>query len=153
MSILGFLKANLGMRYHVFGRVAAFPASISLPIPLEIEEKVLSAWPYSYAVGTAFWPAANTINFLYVPPSFRAPYVAVAGVVWNTFLSWENSTVNNEINKLRYSARRFILFFPPLCHYHFSSLQPNGRSLEQHLGERLIPRQNQTKGSKANYRP
>lgn len=30
----------------------------------QIENKVITAWPYTYAVGTAFWPVANIANFL-----------------------------------------------------------------------------------------
>jgi protein Mpv17 len=62
-----------------------------------IEEKLLTAWPYTYAVGCAFWPAANVVNFLYVAPTMRAPYVAAMGTAWNTFLSWENTRVNKQL--------------------------------------------------------
>lgn len=63
-----------------------------------IEDKVLTAWPRAYMSGSAFWPVANTVNFLYVPPSWRAPYVAGAGLVWNAIVSWENGRANKELS-------------------------------------------------------
>eukprot|EP00195_Chlamydomonas_chlamydogama_P013981 CAMPEP_0202908432 /NCGR_PEP_ID=MMETSP1392-20130828/45977_1 /ASSEMBLY_ACC=CAM_ASM_000868 /TAXON_ID=225041 /ORGANISM="Chlamydomonas chlamydogama, Strain SAG 11-48b" /LENGTH=108 /DNA_ID=CAMNT_0049597759 /DNA_START=284 /DNA_END=607 /DNA_ORIENTATION=+ len=42
--------------------------------------------------GTVFWPIANIINFRYIGPSQRVLYVNAAGLLWNTFLSFMNSS-------------------------------------------------------------
>lgn len=55
-------------------------------------EKVRRAAPPTLISGTVFWPIANIFNFLYVPAAYRVVYVNVAGLFWNAFLSWENST-------------------------------------------------------------
>ena len=46
----------------------------------------------SFAVGTMFWPVVNIFNFMYIPAHSRVLYVGVAGIAWNTFLSWQNSS-------------------------------------------------------------
>lgn len=46
----------------------------------------------TFLSGSLFWPAANLINFMAVPPSGRVVYANAAGLLWNTFLSYENST-------------------------------------------------------------
>ena len=44
------------------------------------------------ATGTAFWPAVNMVNFLYVPSAWRVLYVNGCGLIWNAYLSYMNST-------------------------------------------------------------
>ena len=36
----------------------------------------------------SLWPAAQALNFLYVPPVYRVVYVNVVTVAWNVFLSY-----------------------------------------------------------------
>lgn len=39
-------------------------------------------------VDWAFWPAAQFINFRFVPGSLRVLYVSFAALLWNIFLSY-----------------------------------------------------------------
>lgn len=39
-----------------------------------------------YRAGWVFWPLANMVNFLLVPPTGRVLYVNCAGLLWNTYL-------------------------------------------------------------------
>jgi hypothetical protein len=39
----------------------------------------------------AFWPVANTVNFLFVGPRHRVAYVAMCGGAWNTYISVLNN--------------------------------------------------------------
>lgn len=54
--------------------------------------KVKQAVVPTFISGSLFWPAANLINFMTVPPAGRVLYANAAGLLWNTFLSYENST-------------------------------------------------------------
>jgi hypothetical protein len=38
--------------------------------------------------GLLVWPAANIINFKFVPQDYRVAYVSLIGLGWNTYLSW-----------------------------------------------------------------
>ena len=51
-------------------------------------------WP-AIATGTVFWPAANMLNFTMVPPQQRVLYVGLMGLVWNSYLSWQNSSADS----------------------------------------------------------
>jgi protein Mpv17 len=42
----------------------------------------------TYLAGSVFWPIANVFNFMFVPSSYRVLYVNVAGLFWNTYLSF-----------------------------------------------------------------
>merc|ERR1711971_279825 len=54
-------------------------------------EKVKLRVPEAFAGGCVFWPLVNTVNFSLVPPTMRVPYLASAGTLWNTFLSYINA--------------------------------------------------------------
>ncbi|KAG7668968.1 hypothetical protein Ndes2526B_g00683 [Nannochloris sp. 'desiccata'] len=58
----------------------------------QCKEKVMKAAPPTLLTGTAFWPIVNVFNFLYVPPAGRVLYVNAAGLFWNAWLSYENTT-------------------------------------------------------------
>lgn len=65
----------------------------------QTEDRVRSVfWP-AYVTGGAFWPAANIVNFMLVPPQGRVAYVAGAGLIWNTYLSWANSSLGRPLDK------------------------------------------------------
>ncbi|CAG5131005.1 unnamed protein product [Candidula unifasciata] len=51
---------------------------------LEMREKFFRI----YLVDWAFWPAAQFVNFRFVPSSFRVLYVSFAALLWNIFLSY-----------------------------------------------------------------
>merc|ERR1712146_565415 len=57
----------------------------------ELLEKVKLRVPEAFAGGCIFWPLVNTVNFSLVPPTMRVPYLASAGTLWNTFLSYINA--------------------------------------------------------------
>ena len=65
----------------------------------ECAQKVMHAAPSTFATGTAFWPIVNVFNFLFIPASGRVLYVNAAGLGWNSWLSYENSTRGQEFNK------------------------------------------------------
>jgi len=59
--------------------------------PNKIQEKIRNRFPEAFAGGCVFWPVANVLNFTFVPPNLRVPYLATAGTVWNTYLSYINA--------------------------------------------------------------
>ena len=62
----------------------------------EIVDKVKQRVPEAFAGGCVFWPLVNVVNFALLPATMRVPYLATAGTVWNTFLSFINA---NDINE------------------------------------------------------
>ncbi|KAJ2374360.1 hypothetical protein IW150_003140 [Coemansia sp. RSA 2607] len=38
--------------------------------------------------GYALWPAAQLINFAYVPLLYRVPFASIVSLFWNTYLGW-----------------------------------------------------------------
>jgi len=53
-----------------------------------------SAFVPSYTMGWAFWLPVNMLNFAVVPPGFgRVLYINAMGLLWNTYLSYINSSV------------------------------------------------------------
>lgn len=46
----------------------------------------------TYKTGWVFWPGANMLNFVLVPQNNRVLFANAAGLVWNTILSYINST-------------------------------------------------------------
>lgn len=43
--------------------------------------------PKTYAIGCAYWPIIQGINFKYLPGFLRAPYVAFCAYIWCIFLA------------------------------------------------------------------
>lgn len=89
------------LKKTAFGQVTIFPVYLAVffmyssmlegkNLPAAVE-KTRSKFVPSYAVGTVFWPIVNIFNFKYIPPQGRVLYVGMAGIVWNSFLSWQNS--------------------------------------------------------------
>jgi len=56
-------------------------------VPQKIRQRV----PEAFTTGCVFWPIANGLNFTYVSPALRVPYLAVSAAVWNSYLSWTNN--------------------------------------------------------------
>jgi hypothetical protein len=57
--------------------------------------KLTHAFPTAAATGTLFWPVANMVTFS-LDPSQRVAFLGVAGVVWNSVLSYLNSRARQE---------------------------------------------------------
>lgn len=82
------------------GQVTLFPTYISLffmymgtldGLGLQVAAaKLAGAFPAAAATGTLFWPAANLITFT-LDPSRRVAFLGVAGIAWNSLLSYLNS--------------------------------------------------------------
>lgn len=53
----------------------------------ELKEIMQTSYLTSLKINYLIWPAANFINFNFVPPAFRVLYVSSLSVVWNTILS------------------------------------------------------------------
>ncbi|CAJ1910410.1 unnamed protein product [Cylindrotheca closterium] len=64
----------------------------------DIAEKIHTQVPKAFTAGCVFWPIANVVNFTFVPPALRVPYLACSAGVWNSYLSWTNSK-SNEIGR------------------------------------------------------
>lgn len=43
--------------------------------------------------GILVWPAANFINFRFVPSHLRIAYINLIGIGWNTYLSWASQQI------------------------------------------------------------
>ena len=56
----------------------------------DIQAKVQRQFPDAFLGGCVFWPIANIFNFALVPASMRVPYLASAGLIYNSFLTYLN---------------------------------------------------------------
>jgi protein Mpv17 len=56
--------------------------------------KFKDTWWEVFVVGSSFWPVANMVNFKYVKPQYRLVYLNVAGLAWNSYLSYQNQRSN-----------------------------------------------------------
>lgn len=85
----------------VLGQATVFPVYISIfftyagllegrGLPKSFEKMQDKFWP-TYVAGSVFWPCANMVNFTLVPATQRVLYVAAVGLLWNVYLSWQNS--------------------------------------------------------------
>ena len=52
---------------------------------------IISKVQQAFKVGCIFWPIANSINFSFISPHRRIPYLATVGGVWNGYLSYMNA--------------------------------------------------------------
>jgi len=54
----------------------------------DVQDKMNSDYFPTLQANWMVWPAANFINFKFIPPSYRILYVASLGVAWNAYLSY-----------------------------------------------------------------
>jgi Mpv17 / PMP22 family len=64
-----------------------------------ILEKIRHRVPEAFLSGCAFWPVANGINFTFVMPAMRVPYLAACAGIWNSYLSWSNAREEWKVRK------------------------------------------------------
>ena len=64
----------------------------------DILGKIKTRVPEAFLSGCVYWPVANSINFKLVPNHLRVPYLALSAGVWNSYLSYTNSstTINHQ---------------------------------------------------------
>lgn len=51
-------------------------------------EELKMKWLPTYATSCTFWPLAQCVNFIFVPPVYRVVYVSSLMFVWAVFLSY-----------------------------------------------------------------
>ena len=89
------------------GQVSVFPVYVAAfftytgllegkELPQVVEKMQDKFWP-TYVAGSVFWPCANMVNFTLVPATQRVLYVAGVGLLWNVYLSWQNSLKNSSV--------------------------------------------------------
>jgi protein Mpv17 len=54
----------------------------------EVKEKLSEDYFPTLQANWMVWPAANFVNFKFIPSSYRIIYVASLGVMWNGYLSY-----------------------------------------------------------------
>jgi protein Mpv17 len=54
----------------------------------DVKEKLSIDYFPTLQANWMVWPAANFINFKFIPSSYRIVYVASLGVMWNGYLSY-----------------------------------------------------------------
>lgn len=57
----------------------------------DVMNKIRQRVPEVFMTGCAFWPMANVVNFTFIAPTMRVPYLAACAGVWNSYLSWTNA--------------------------------------------------------------
>ena len=62
-----------------------------------ILQKIETGVPEAFVNGCIFWPIVNSINFGFVSPSQRVPYLAVMSGIWNSYLSLMNARMEPTI--------------------------------------------------------
>ncbi|CAG9461961.1 unnamed protein product [Pedinophyceae sp. YPF-701] len=62
----------------------------------ELLSKVSAFLAPTLFTGCAFWPVVNTFNFALVAPPARCYYVALMGLIWNTYLSYSNARATQQ---------------------------------------------------------
>ena len=63
----------------------------------EIVEEMGRSWLPTYIVDWTVWPAAQLINFMFVPSRFRVLYVSVCTLGWNVYLSGVSTCIPKRI--------------------------------------------------------
>lgn len=60
--------------------------------PQQWLDKIQASFAPSYITGSCYWPLVNVLTFTTIAPSMRVAWINGAGVAWNAYLSWANST-------------------------------------------------------------
>jgi hypothetical protein len=63
----------------------------------DIPDKIRQRVPETFLSGCVFWPIANVLNFTFVSPTMRVPYLAISAGIWNSYLSWTNAKVQEKV--------------------------------------------------------
>ncbi len=71
-----------------FFSVASFQESNSIQkFQSNIEKKVSTSFLKTLLADCALWPFVNFVNFRFIPISYRPSFVAMAQLLWQTYLS------------------------------------------------------------------
>lgn len=66
---------------------------------------------YFFQTDCSFWPPAQFVNFMFVPPALRVVYVNVFTIAWNVFLSYAKYFVSSCAIRLLIVQSEKILYF------------------------------------------
>jgi len=83
LSIDQLLVAPTSLAFFMASGV--YGKTLSIP---EVKEKMREDYFPTLQANWMVWPAANFINFKFIPSSYRILYVASLGVAWNAYLSY-----------------------------------------------------------------
>ncbi|CAH0720838.1 unnamed protein product, partial [Brenthis ino] len=53
-------------------------------------------WP-TYKVGASTWPAIAMINYIFIPPKNRVPFISVCSLIWTCFLAYMKELDKNKM--------------------------------------------------------
>jgi len=94
LDVQAFAKTALGQATVFPLYIATFFTYTGLiegkGMPQAVQKMQDKFWP-TFVTGSVFWPCANMFNFTLVPATQRVLYVAAVGLLWNVYLSWQNS--------------------------------------------------------------
>jgi protein Mpv17 len=71
----------------------------------QCQEKLKRTFADTYIAGSVFWPTANMFNFLLLPPTARVVFINGAGLFWNAYLSFVNSTAGSSTDIIALNGR------------------------------------------------
>ncbi|KAJ8908483.1 hypothetical protein NDN08_005192 [Rhodosorus marinus] len=94
-------RVELALKVAIL-QLATFPAYLAAFFPAmgmmegrgwaSSSKRSIELFPKAYTAGLCFWPFVNIVNFSYFQPSQRMVVANVAGVFFNTALSFINSS-------------------------------------------------------------
>ncbi|KAL3199999.1 hypothetical protein MRX96_013391 [Rhipicephalus microplus] len=61
----------------------------------DIEQSLRANYLQILKTSYLIWPAAQLVNFRFVPLSYRPPFAGCEAVVWSTYLAWKANTTQN----------------------------------------------------------
>ncbi|CAK1581905.1 unnamed protein product [Parnassius mnemosyne] len=66
-------------------------------------------WP-TYKVGASIWPAVALVNFCFIPPKNRVPFISVCSLMWTCFLAYMKHLDKEDVpQKTKQIAMKLII--------------------------------------------